>query len=975
MFSSCPSCFQSLQFESPLPLKFCPFCGTPLPTSPISLLNERYELQKEIGKGGMGEVFLAYDKKCGRPIALKKIRSDLLKHPQIRRRFLKEAHITCKLTHPSIIPIYSIQEATESAYYTMPYVEGETLKELIKRTRRQEKNGEPIDHLGGSIPALMRIFINICQAVAYAHSKGILHRDLKLENIIIGKYGEVLILDWGLATFINTAPSEFENSDETRLPNETFAPGITRIGKIVGTIAYMAPERGLGLPATIQTDLYSLGVILYQLLALRAPFKRGTLEEFKKKLSKEEWVDPIQAAPYRDIPKILANITQKCLQKNPIDRYESVDEMIYQIENYIEGRSDWIVVAQLDIKTPSDWEFQEHVLIAEHVAITRTTEEIEWVSLMISQQSFPGNTRIETEVCLGENSKGIGLLFSVPETSQRSTIYDGYCLRIGSDIHRTTRLLRSNVELIQAPDIYLKRNEPTKIRIEKIDKTIHIYLNDTLQLSYITHLPLLGTHIGFLSSDSDFTLKPLKISVGSLNLTVNCLAVPDAFLAQHDFGQALSEYRRIAYSFPDRPEGREALFRAGLTLLEQAKDSPLKLELLNQALEEFEKLHRTPGGPLEYLGKALVYQALNEDEEEIKCFEIAYRRYPRHPLLAMLQEHILSRMNDVSRRQRISTYRFILLAARHFSPEAVDTHSRRLLISLQKHWEFLPFIQEAHHTPFDLDMIRLAIPLAFWLGQPYTLAEILEEIIQQPSPSGTNYENCALCLIELGSWELTKEHIERSMGSHPALLKWDSLQLMIAAKEGKLEEVLGQLQLVSRKKIDFQETRLLLFVMDQMINQNKPHLIHELMQTMEHCELPFDIQLKFNVRNIWAYLLEKNWKVAGQILYAYPLELLNKGTTWLHFLYGCWLEATEGRDIAMIHFMGLLSVSYPRTWNLAGQYLTGELFDQGWMEKAFFWEKRALYRALSLFYQCADDFENEQKYKILFQESVIKIEK
>ena len=197
---TCSACHQLFILSASDPARFCPFCGNFLaiqssapphielpPTSEI--LSNRYQILENIGKGGMGEVFLAFDTLCGRRIALKRIRSDLLEHPHIRHRFLKEAHITCQLTHPAIIPIYSIQAIQLSAYYTMPFVEGETLKQIIRKTSQQEKKGEKLDHIGGSIPALMRVFITICQAVAYAHVKGVLHRDLKPENIIVGKYG------------------------------------------------------------------------------------------------------------------------------------------------------------------------------------------------------------------------------------------------------------------------------------------------------------------------------------------------------------------------------------------------------------------------------------------------------------------------------------------------------------------------------------------------------------------------------------------------------------------------------------------------------------------------------------------------------------------------------------------------------------------------------------------------------------------
>lgn len=974
---SCPSChlrFQLLMIKS---AHFCPHCGSSLelqepsqnnissPNSTESLLSNRYEILESIGRGGMGEVFLAYDILCGRRIALKKIRSDLLDHPQIRHRFLKEAHITCQLTHPAIIPIYSIQGNQLSAFYTMPFVEGETLKQIIRHTRQQEKKGEKQDHLGSSIPALMRIFITICQAVAYAHARGVLHRDLKLENIIIGKYGEVLILDWGLAKYIHTSRDEEEDLSHPSIPLPNNAE-ITRLGKVVGTVAYMAPERALGHPATIKTDIYSLGVILYQLLTLKLPFVRGNLSNFRKNMEDEEWIDPVVAAPYRDVPRILARAAKKCLSIDLEERFQTVDQLIHELESYLEGRSEWFHVAVLDIKCKNDWEFQEHVLIAEHIAITRTTEETEWVNLMISRQSFGTNVRIETSICLGSSGHGIGLLLSVPELSERNYITDGYCLWLGSEDDRSTKLLRSNVEVMQAPDIFLKRHQWTSIRIEKVDKSIHLYLDDVLQFSYFAHLPLIGTHVGLLSRNADFEITPLHVYVGSLNLTVNCLAVPDAFLAHRDFAQALSEYRRIAYSFPDRAEGREAIFRAGLTFIEQAKGAPDKTTLLDQALEEFEKLHGTPGGPLEYLGKALVYQILNDNEEEIKCFELAYRRYPKHPLLLILQEQILSRMHEVARQQRIATYRFILLSLRHLPPSSIDTHTRRLFSSLQKHWEHLPFIEEPlAKLSIPSHLHRFAILLSFWLAKPYILGEIIDDILKIEPVLTMDIADALICLIELGSWDYAEMKINEIRSfSIPTEIHLDDLTTMIACHHEPLEWVSSKLFHSSFSKLDFSKMRTMLYVLDQALDFGQTHLVHQAMQSLEHCELSFDARLRFNLKRIWALLLEKDWQQAGELIYAYPLELLNRESTLLHFLYGCWLQGTEGREMAMIHFTGISQLNYPRSWALASHELTNNLHQSGWMDKAFMWEKRHLYKQMSLYYHCAG---NEQLSQEFFQ--------
>ena len=987
---SCPHCKQNFKVDilsTPSLITFCPVCGQKileeptenpphlLPPPAEDVLSNRYQIQESLGRGGMGEVFLVFDSLCGRNIALKRIRSDLIDHPQIRARFLNEAHITCQLTHPAIIPIYSIQEEGLSAYYTMPFVEGQTLKQIMRMTRQQEKKGEKLHHLGGSIPALMRIFITVCQAVAYAHAKGVLHRDLKLENVIVGKYGEVLILDWGLAKYFDSPPYSEEEAINLPLIPSPKSEEITRVGKVVGTVTYMSHERALGRPATISSDIYALGVMLYQLLTLKSPFKRNSLEEFRKNMNQEQLIDPVLASPHRDVPRMLARIAEKCLHYHPQERYQTVDEMIYALENYLEGRSEWFEVADLNIHKKSDWEFQEHVLIADHFAITRETEESQWVNLMISKQSFPGNTRIETSIKLGDSEPGIGILLSVPEASERTYIDAGYCLWLGSDLYRSTQLLRSNVEVMQAPDIFLRRNEWTRIRIEKVDKSIHLYLNDILQFSYIAHLPLIGTHIGFLSRTFHFEISPFKISVGSLNLTVNCLSVPDAFLAHRDFPQALSEYRRIAYSFPDRPEGREAIFRAGLTFIEQAKEEENKLPLLENALEEFEKLHGTPGGPLEYLGKALVYQAMQDNQEEIKCFEIAYRRYPNHPLLLILQEQILSRMHEVSRQQRMATYRFLLLATRHFSSNAMDTHTKRLLSSLQKHWEQLPFLETQPSKAHSTRLRHIAIPLAFWLAKPYILGEIFDEIAQDESPSLFELRNVLMCLIQLGAWDYAQSKLESLSLDHASLhsVLWQEIGSLIVCHQTALQEVISQFISTSSLTFTFAQIEAALYLMDRAIDAQQLDLVHTLTQSLKINSLTFETQMRFKIREIQAYLWQKNWEEAGRILHTFPIEILNKETSLLHFLFECWKVGNDPNEMGNFQFRGLLEISYPRTWTLGSRVIVNDLLNKGWLEKAFLWEKRQLYSQLSLYFHCINQEEQSLYYQELYHQEWIHI--
>ncbi len=940
-----------------------------------------YKIIELIGKGGMGEVFHAYDTICGRKIALKRVRPDLLDFTQINNRFLKEAHVTSQLTHPSIIPIYSIHKEGPEIYYTMPFVQGETLKQILKNIRKLTKKGKKADQFGGSIPSLIRIFTNVCHAIAYSHSKNVLHRDLKPENIIVGQFGEVLILDWGLAKLLR--PEESQNipkDTKDSLPDpktKTRLSGITGVGKVVGTVSYMAPERALGNTSTFRTDIYSLGVILYQMLTLRYPFIRGTLDEFRKKIDDEILIDPCEAAPYRDIPKKLAQITMKCLDPDPEKRYASVDELVSDIEDYTEGKAEWFKIATLDPKNKSDWEFQENIYLQEHLAITRSSDMSDWMSLMISKASFSENVMLEATLRIRDGGHGLGFLFSIPETLERKHLNDGYCLWISSEDYRSTKLMRSTIEVIFTPEVALKYNESYDIRIDKVDNIIRFYLNNKLQFSYISHLPLVGTHVGLIARDFDFEIENFHIYTGSQNVTVKCLAVPDAFLAHKLYQIALSEYRRIGYSFPGRAEGREALFRAGITLLEEAKnkpDSPETQHKYEEALKEFEKLYKTPGAPLEYLGKALVYQALRQYDEEIKCFELGCRRYPKHPLLPILQEQIIFRMHECSRIHRKATYQFILLTTRLFKDMPLSRHVKKLFESLQKHWEPLPFIEDPEETESaSLNRALFSLKLAFWLGKPYSIEEIISDALNEENPSANLITNALVCLIKLGSIAMAQKWIgtiiqrENPLFSPQNFLIEDLIE-MIRADESPNDESVDR-YLDNKITLTFSNERTLLHICDRAFVAGNPDIIHHIYAKTRN-KFSSKNSLYLDAYEIQAYFLEQRWQEGALLLMKYPIEALSQETSILHTLYGCRLLMTEGKDISQIHFSGVLESSFPRSWTLLSHYLNKRDNDF-WITKAFPWEKRELYKQLRLYYICLENKEASHKYSLLEKEEAI----
>jgi serine/threonine protein kinase len=892
-----------------------------------------YHLLKSLGKGGMGEVFLAYDTLCQREIALKQIREDLLSFPAIRDRFLREALIAAQLTHPSIIPIYSIYQDAEKTYYTMPYIEGETLKQLLQALRKEKKGEEWPDR---SLPTLARIFLNICQAIAYAHAKGILHRDLKPENVIIGKYGEVMILDWGLADFIENPSIELLEN----LSDSLSASDLTQPGKIVGTLSYLAPERALGEGASILTEIYALGAILYQILTLRLPFQRSSIALFRKQMRHEELIDPQEMAPYRDIPQSLAAMAKKCLAYAPTARYQTMEELLHDLENYIKGRPEWLLAAELDIRNKHHWEFQENVLFTKHIAITRETEIMEWVSLMISKESFSGNICLESSLSIEHNSNGIGFLLGIPETPKRKGVEEGYCLWLGSSILPGCTLFRSNVAVMHLSDLFLEGEREYHIRIEKIDHRLRFFLDGILKIDIPSHIPMTGTHLGVLYRDDHFHLNAFRIFVGSHNVMINCLSIPDAFLANQFFSQALVEYRRIGHCFRGRTEGREALFRAGITLLEKALNTKRvreKKELFSHALEEFSKLHATPGAPLEYLGKALVYKAEEEIEEEVKCLELALRKFPKHPLLSRVTEYVVFRLHEASSTHRIGAYHFALLSLRHLPQIFLNADHQRLLISLQKHWEPLPFIESSH--------LYVELQLAFWLTKPLMIVEMIEK-----TPDDSIFvANALFSLLELGHKSLAKKYLhllsqdpQRSRGIEMALLP------PIRALKAFFS--------IERTSLSFVEQRTLLFLFQRCLDQKDPASILPFFPFLDALDLSEEERFPFDLFHIWALLLADEETQAGNLLKKYPLELVQKENTPLFFLFGCYLRLSEGEEISLTHLKGVHEIPYPPTSTLLSHYLNGYIhLKGGWINHAFLWEKRHLLRELILFYHCSKE--------------------
>jgi eukaryotic-like serine/threonine-protein kinase len=291
---------------------------------------ERYTLVQLHAQGGIGQVWLAHDHIFGRDVALKELRPRRAEAEINRSRFLREARITGQLEHPGIVPVYDLacQRGSGEPFYTMRFVHGRTLTQAAQNCHRRRKRGQaqPLEEIG-----LLNAFVTVCNTVAYAHSRGVVHRDLKGQNVVLGDFGEVIVLDWGLARLVD------QPDDEADLPPIALDEDSTQTvqGQTLGTPAYMAPEQASGRLDQIgpRTDVYGLAAILYEVLTGEPPFSGETTHEVLRRVRLEAPCPPSRLRP--DVPAPLEAACLKGLAKDPADRYDSATELAEVVQRWL----------------------------------------------------------------------------------------------------------------------------------------------------------------------------------------------------------------------------------------------------------------------------------------------------------------------------------------------------------------------------------------------------------------------------------------------------------------------------------------------------------------------------------------------------------------------------------------------------------------------------------------------------------------
>jgi eukaryotic-like serine/threonine-protein kinase len=285
----------------------------------------KYTDFKAMAKGGTATIETCMDGNLQREVAFKKLHPELAHSPVETKRFLREARVTANIAHPGTVPVYELGRDRQGAlFFTMKCLQGRDLREIIHDLRQKVPEVED----SFPLPRLVDILIQVCQTVAYAHSCGVIHRDIKPANVLVGEFGEVTVLDWGLAK----VRGESRADGEMRAPSANLA--LTQPGRRYGTPLYMSPEQAIGKDVDGRVDVYNAGLILFEMLTKRGLVRETDMDDVLRQITEETAPRASEIATDSEIPPALDAICAHALEKAPEDRYASMAALILDLQNY-----------------------------------------------------------------------------------------------------------------------------------------------------------------------------------------------------------------------------------------------------------------------------------------------------------------------------------------------------------------------------------------------------------------------------------------------------------------------------------------------------------------------------------------------------------------------------------------------------------------------------------------------------------------
>ena len=546
--------------ETPVSVEGSPRPASVQPAAMKDLLPQTiagHEITGILGSGGMGKVFLAKEPVLGREVALKVLKPKDARELLLMHRLLDEAVVTGRLGHPGIVPIYQVGKDPEfGLWYTMKVVEGKSLDDILNDLR--EELPAAVERY--TLPALLDIFKRTCEAVAFAHHHGVVHRDLKPANIMIGEFGEVVLMDWGLARMPdeNAEHEMLAPASAMLLANEAGVDSQKRtsVRTIKGTPGYMSPEQARADPAGPPSDVYALGAILYQILTKRLPVDGRGVQELLAKTVAGQIVPPEKRAGVRGLPKSLCQMAMKALSLDPAARFPTARDFAREVEAFLDGRVPWQIREEGWQSTGGAWDTQEGRL--------RSGPGVK--SRAFHRGRLGGDVRFHATIVPSRDRSSLdtGIGLAIPSLSSP----EGYLFRLVTGERARVEFLRNGALVARRLDIPLDAGIEHRVEIEREGPRLRLLVDGQLALEHREVFPMRGDRLAVSTESSGVSLAAVTVESHGPPLQLDFLALPDKVLSMGQLKEARLLYRDMAEAHADRSEGVIARFKAAQCSIE-----------------------------------------------------------------------------------------------------------------------------------------------------------------------------------------------------------------------------------------------------------------------------------------------------------------------------------------------------------------------------------------------------------------------